>query len=58
MIVIRRHSTIVIGRIGEQSGLVYSNWNLPKEMTDATINIADVPAKVAKVSKTCFPFLI
>ena len=28
---------------------VYSNWNLPKEMTDATINIADVPAKVAKV---------
>ena len=30
---------------------VYSNWNLPKEMMDATINIADVPAKIAKKHK-------
>ena len=30
---------------------VYANWNLPKEMTEATINIADVPAKVAKKYK-------
>jgi len=31
--------------------LVYSNWDLPKEMTKATINIAYVPAKVAKKYK-------
>jgi hypothetical protein len=30
---------------------VYSNWNLPKEMTENKINIADVPSKVAKKYK-------
>ena len=30
---------------------VYTNWNLPKEMTDATIHISEVPAKVAKKYK-------
>mmetsp|Transcript_18391 Transcript_18391/g.27750 ORF Transcript_18391/g.27750 Transcript_18391/m.27750 type:complete len:481 (+) Transcript_18391:70-1512(+) len=31
--------------------LVYSNWDLPLEMTETKINIADVPAKVAKKFK-------
>jgi len=30
---------------------VYSNWNLPQEMKETKINIADVPAKVAKKHK-------
>ena len=30
---------------------VYTNWNLPKEMTDATIHISEVPTKVAKKYK-------
>lgn len=31
--------------------LVYSNWDLSKEMTETMINIADVPAKAKKFKR-------
>ena len=31
--------------------LVYSNWDLSKEMTETKINIADVPAKAKKFKR-------
>lgn len=43
-----KRSTYNAKRREKDLNLVYDNWHLPEDMTCATINLADVPNKVAK----------